>query len=349
MDGVPPVFVRETEIPDGDSYPKILDICRAVERSVGLNSVAGAQRLGGLWRIYPTTTTARNNILIQGFSFRNVTLKVCDTNPNILHDSTTGREVPTTKVFIDQVPLSVADCEIENALKKIGCELRSDIKKQRARDNDGKLTRFLTGKRFVFITLPPKPLERRLKIVYYNASIFHVEQNTVKKTVICSNCLQEGHHQSSCENDVVCKVCHESGHKSGSDLCTLGGAAARAEHEFQGERGAQAPASYADAVTAEPPREESSGQEVTCTPEAESASTQPQPRGRDPARRAAVRQSTLHFRPRSASVKRPSSSDGNNEKAEKSMRLETEPQKDNDDDGDGEKDTQPLETGDELC
>ena len=207
MDGVPPVFVRETDIPEGDSYPKILDICQAVERSIGLNSVTGAQRLGGLWRIYPTSITARNNILIQGFSFRNVTLKVCDTNPNILHDSSTGREVPTTKVFIDQVPLSVADSEIENSLKKIGCELRSDIKKQRARDSDGKLTRFLTGKRFVFITLPPKPLERRLKVVHYNASIFHVEQNTVKKTVICSKCLQEGHHQSSCENEVVCKVC----------------------------------------------------------------------------------------------------------------------------------------------
>ena len=241
MDGVSPVFVRETDIPDNGAFPKVYDICIAVERSIGVNSIVGAQRLGGSWRIYPTNNQYRNELLIKGFSFRNATLKVCDNNPNIVRDSVTGEEKPSTKVWIDQVPLSVADSEIENALIKIGCEIRSDIKKQRAKDQDGKLTRYLTGRRFVFITVPPKPLERKLKIIHFNASIFHVEQESVRKTVICSNCLQTGHHHSVCVNDVVCKVCLCSGHKSGSPLCSLEAEAraeARAEQGEHGERDA---------------------------------------------------------------------------------------------------------------
>ena len=319
MDGVPPVFVRESDILDNGSYPKVYDICVAVERSIGANSIAGAQRLGGNWRIYPTNNTARNNLLIKGFSFRNSTLKVCDVNPNILRDSITGEEKPSTKVWVDQVPLSVADSEILNALIKIGCEIRSDLKKQRARDQDGRLTRYLTGRRFVFITLPPKPLERKLMIINYNASIFHVEQEAVKKTVICSNCLQPGHHHSVCVNEVVCKVCRASGHKSGSPLCLLEESGARAEARAEpGERDER-----------DAPRE---GQ-ATSYAGAAAEDTQPTRkdsdtggRGRDPVKRSgSQRQSTLDFRPRSNSVKRPASSNDNEEsRQEKSLRLESE-------------------------
>ena len=64
MDGVSPVFIRESDIPDGDSYPNVLEVCLAVEQSIGRNTVAGSQRLAGLWRIYATTTKARNDLLI---------------------------------------------------------------------------------------------------------------------------------------------------------------------------------------------------------------------------------------------------------------------------------------------
>ena len=323
MDGVPPVFVRETDIPDGDSYPTVLEVCLAVEQSIGRNTVAGSQRLAGLWRIYATSIQARNDMLIQGFAIRGTLLKVCDINPNILRDSTTGEEKPATKVWIDQVPLSVADSEIENSLKKIGCEIRSSIKKQRARDRDGKLTRFLTGRRFLFITVPPQPLERKLKVCYYNASVWHEEQKQVRKVVKCSNCLETGHHHSSCDQEVVCIACRQPGHKRGSELCQIAGEAAeRPAREATGAHEGQEPRGQDASTTAATADMAGTGNQkvVSSHAPAESSTT----RGREPTRRATV-QGKLEFRPRSGS-KRPSSRDAkeDTDRAEKSMRIDNQ-------------------------
>ena len=131
-----------------------------------------------------------------------------------------GQEKPSTKVFIDNIPISFADSEIEHALQKIGCELRSSIKAEQARNADGKLTRFLTGRRFVFVTVPTVPLDKTLKISIFTAKIYHREQKLAKKTVICSRCLETNHHVSHCPNDVVCSDCRNSGHKRGHPDCT---------------------------------------------------------------------------------------------------------------------------------
>ena len=322
MDGVPPVFVREDDIPEGLEYPTVLDICLAVERSVGKNTIAGSQRLGGLWRIYPTTIDARNAILIRGFSFRGTSLKVSDINPNILKNSTTGEEVPATKVWVDGVPLSVSDAEIENALVKIGCEIRSTIKRQRARDNDGKLTRFLTGRRFLFITTPPKPLERKLPVCNYNASVFHIEQKNAKKEAKCSNCLETGHHRSVCANEVVCISCRLPGHKKGSEQCQLApdthytaGSSAREEQDQQVDSDPRG-ASYAGAVAVT-----TAGATAATTDTARKNGASA--RGREPVRNNARQKTLDHFqvRSRSSSTKRPMSDDGG-QRAEKAMRLE---------------------------
>ena len=50
--------------------------------------------------------------------------------------------------------------EIETALVRLGCVLRSSLIKEKI----GKLTRFLTGRRFVFVNIPERPLERTVKI-----------------------------------------------------------------------------------------------------------------------------------------------------------------------------------------
>ena len=316
MDGVPPVFVREDDIPEGLEYPTVLDICLAVERSVGTNTIVGSQRLSGLWRIYPTTIDARNAILIRGFSFRGTKLKVSDINPNIMKDSTNGEEVPATKVWVDGVPLSVSDAEIENALVKIGCEIRSTIKKQRARDKDGKLTRFLTGRRFLFITTPPKPLERKLPVCNFKASVFHIEQKNAKKEDKCTKCLETGHHRSVCVNEVVCLTCRLPGHVRGSELCQLApdthcnaGDSAREEQVDSESRGA----SYAGAVAATAVATATTAD----TARKNGAST----RGREPVRTNARQKTLDHFRSRSSSTKRPPSDDGG-QRAEKAMRFE---------------------------
>ena len=75
------------------------------------------------------------------------------TNAFILRDDT-REEKPATKVFIDNVPISVVDSEKEEAVVKVGCKLRSPIKLDRARDADKKLTRFLLDEGFYSSSFP---------------------------------------------------------------------------------------------------------------------------------------------------------------------------------------------------
>ena len=135
--GVNPVFFRDRDIPRSDSvYTSVLEICVAAERICGKGSVIVAQKIKGQWRLYAATRTARNNLLIKGLVVRDTLIKVSDTNLFSLREN--GQEIPTTKVWIDNVPISVADNEFEHSLKSIGCDLRSAIIKERARDADGK-------------------------------------------------------------------------------------------------------------------------------------------------------------------------------------------------------------------
>jgi len=220
-DFVLPVFIKSKDVPrSGDRRPTVLEVCLAAERTSGSGSVLGAQEIHGLWRIYPATKAARTQLLIEGVTLRQTSLSLFDNNPFILKDSS-GEEKPSTKLWIDDIPISSADSEIELALKKMGCELRSEIKQERARDADNKLTRFLTGRRFVFITTPPTPLIKTVKINIFSARLFHKEQKMEKKTPICSNCLEEGHHKSACKKDVVCQTCRKPGHKKGDKNCSL--------------------------------------------------------------------------------------------------------------------------------
>eukprot|EP00745_Piridium_sociabile_P041148 TRINITY_DN8081_c0_g1_i2.p1 TRINITY_DN8081_c0_g1~~TRINITY_DN8081_c0_g1_i2.p1 ORF type:complete len:170 (+),score=36.37 TRINITY_DN8081_c0_g1_i2:366-875(+) len=99
--------------------------------------------------------------------------------------------------------------------------LQMFVKMDRARDPDQKLTRFLTRRRFVSITVPTVPLEKIMKMNVFNARIYHKEHKLVKKTVTCSKCLEKDHHASECPNDIVCKACKLSGHKRGDPECDI--------------------------------------------------------------------------------------------------------------------------------
>ena len=63
-----------------------------------------------------------------------------------------GEEMPVTKVWISDIPISCDGKDIETALVRLGCVLRSSLINEKIRNKDGKLTRFLTGRRFVFVT-----------------------------------------------------------------------------------------------------------------------------------------------------------------------------------------------------
>eukprot|EP00745_Piridium_sociabile_P016465 TRINITY_DN24476_c0_g2_i3.p1 TRINITY_DN24476_c0_g2~~TRINITY_DN24476_c0_g2_i3.p1 ORF type:complete len:403 (-),score=71.25 TRINITY_DN24476_c0_g2_i3:645-1853(-) len=221
MSSVNPVFIKQRDIPNSESsFPTVLELCLSAERSCGKGSIVGAQSIRGLWRLYPASQEARMQLLVKGIRVRDVCVRLCDTNPFILRDDS-GQEKPSTKLWIDEIPISVADSEIEHSLSKLGCELRSEIKLERARDPDNKLTRFLTGRRFVFITVPKNPLDRTTKVSLFTAKLFHKEQKKNNNPPFCSICLQSGHHRSACTSEVVCRTCRLPGHKRGDPSCTM--------------------------------------------------------------------------------------------------------------------------------
>ena len=104
----------------------------------------GPKIKSGRWRIYPLSVAARWQLIIEGISFRGQAVTVLDTNPFLTHS-----DGPTTKLIIGNVPISVANSEIEKGLKGLDVCLSSPFKEETCRDSKGRTTRFKTGRRFV--------------------------------------------------------------------------------------------------------------------------------------------------------------------------------------------------------
>ena len=60
-----------------------------------------------------------------------VQISLLDKNPFIIRDQNGEDEKPATKVWVSNVPISCEDKQIETAMIKIGCELRSALKKKK--------------------------------------------------------------------------------------------------------------------------------------------------------------------------------------------------------------------------
>ena len=137
-------------------------MCRACEQVSGPQTMEGAQRIGGLWRLYPRSTEARTQLLLQGIDSRGVHVELSDTNPFLL--SPDGTEVQSTRLLVSDVPLSSSNKDIEDTLLRLGCKLLSPLRYELERDELGHLTQWKTGHRYVFIAVPASPLQRGVKI-----------------------------------------------------------------------------------------------------------------------------------------------------------------------------------------
>ena len=133
-------------------------------------------------------------------------------------------EIPSTKLWISDIPLSCANEDIESALSRLGVVLRSKLIQEKNRNRDGKLTHFLTGRCFVFMNVPSFLLEKSVKIGGFSARLYHKEQPKMERQqAVCSRCLQRGPAGSpvaECQNDVTRRACGVSGHKRGDPTCS---------------------------------------------------------------------------------------------------------------------------------
>ena len=117
-------------------------------------------------------------------------------NPFTLQDQ--NSEKPATKLGVGNVPLSVDDNVIETALKKLGCEMRSMVRKELARDKNGKLTNWEMGRRFVFITVPTTPLPKMCTVGIFSVELYHREMKekqdeSRKKCAVCCQTMRLQH------------------------------------------------------------------------------------------------------------------------------------------------------------
>ena len=212
-----PLFVTARSLPYFDSPPDTIDMCAAAEAVTGRGTMRGAQRIKGLWRLCPRQSQFRDKLLMEGMVMKGIRIQLVDKNPFLIEGS--EEERPATKVIIGNIPLSCDNNEIEIALKKLGVETRSKIRNELARNKEGALTQWETGRRFVFITTPTTPLPPTLRVGIFTGEVYHKEQ---KKTVAkCRNCLTVGHLAATCTNQVVCITCGSPGHKRGDELCPL--------------------------------------------------------------------------------------------------------------------------------
>ena len=219
---VQPVFLVNNSLPATEEKPySVSELCSAAEKVCGYNNMEGAQRIRGLWRLYPKTQQARIDLLSKGLTLRGTTVMPRDVNPFILGQTSGDAETPekpTTKLIIGDIPISCSNEEIRKAIENMkGVQLRSTIIEERDRDEKGKLTRWKTGRRFAYIDVPQTPLPKALDISIFRASLYHKEQRVPN----CSNCLGQNHHHSTCGKPVKCRQCYQDGHRKGDPECQL--------------------------------------------------------------------------------------------------------------------------------
>ena len=193
------------DVDQNDKYLTVCEICYAVRDVVGRESyIDGAQRIGGLWRVYMKDPIARAQVLVTGISLRDMQVNMYDKNP-YLHP---GKEdVETTRLYVRNIPLSYDNDVITDYLKNMGLEMLGSLKYVRARTPEGKLTNCKTGDRFVEIVVPDEPLPKKKAMGLFTASLYYKEQKQTTNEIECGNCRQTGHD------------CLKPGHKKGSPLC----------------------------------------------------------------------------------------------------------------------------------
>ena len=158
-------------------------------------------------------------LLLEGMEVRILTVNWYDKNPHIVKTPDSPKEVQTTKLIIANLPIS--NDEIERKLVQLGCEPQSKLMMERDRDERGGLTRWLTGRRFVYIRIPDRALPEKISTGSATATLYHRGEKNKPENSTCSRRFTKGHPPSSCTNDVVLRTCRQPGHKSGHPSCPL--------------------------------------------------------------------------------------------------------------------------------
>ena len=192
---VEPLFCLNQNIPRGPAQPKPYEICQAMAKSIHKSNVDGAQNIWGVWRLYTKTKDARLQLLTKGFSVRGVSVPIYESNPRTT--SLNDPDERTEKITVRDMPLSVDNKLIEDYLVTCpGLQLCSNVRYSKERNENGDLTDYRNGDRYIYAKHPINPiLPEKAKIGDFTCRIFHPTQRD------------------------TCKICSKQGHKSFTEDC----------------------------------------------------------------------------------------------------------------------------------
>ena len=101
-------------------------------------------------------------------------------------------------------------------------DIKSKIMHELARDEKGKLSRFTTGRHFVYIVLPEEPFPKSFDFGIFKPKLYYKEQPKSSSSKMYYRCPEIGHITILCINEQVCWACYGRGHKESDSICTLG-------------------------------------------------------------------------------------------------------------------------------
>ena len=152
---------------------------------MGVGNVVGAQFLHGLCRIYLLTLEARNMLMIKGVSIGGTYVSIIGNNPNIVKGA---GEKPAVKIIIGNLPISISNDLILSSLSQVkGISILTRIFEEKYRDENGGLSSFKTGRRFVYANHPENPLPREFNVGEWRASLYHYRQKTTQTKSTSNN------------------------------------------------------------------------------------------------------------------------------------------------------------------
>ena len=247
-----PVFLINDTLPDYSS-PRytVVEICECAEKVAGYDNIVGAQLIRNLWRIYPTSNEARMSLLSGGIELRGSTIYPRDKNPFIVREVGGNKPLPTTKLIIGNIPLSYSNTEIEEALKRLPTFVpASELFEEKGRDSTGKLRKWKTGRRYIYMVVPPEPLPKLIAIGDKKAYLTHKEQFQDRA---CRICLRHGHAFYECTSAVRCRTCRQEGHKAGAPECGLAPPPSFEDRSTEREMTTEAPEASETAEDHRPP------------------------------------------------------------------------------------------------
>ncbi len=216
--GIPPLYMKHQDLGLGQRENiSVYEICKAMYEIIDRKEIEGAQKVGGLWRIYLNSTEARAQLLVQGYTFRGKSIPLSENNP---YQSRDGQDMRRhVKVTVQNMPLSVANSEVDLLISRLGAKIEKKAEYEYELDENKKITTIKNGNRIVYVNggVRDDPLPRFTFLGNWRCGVYHYGQKPPEKQ--CYRCLETGHLKSQCINNRACRTCRKTTHKEGSEDC----------------------------------------------------------------------------------------------------------------------------------